>query len=441
MNITQEQIFEKAIVEGVRGEIEDEILSRLPSGLNLEATAEETKALVRKREITRAIDLLRMIFAYSLCDWSLRTVGAWCVIVGIGNLSDVGVLKRLRKSRLWLGKLVSEVLLVQQLAIAEKHPVRLRLMDGSSLSQPGSVGTDWRLHLSWDLASNCMDGIELTDAKTGESFTNVPTNPGDIRVGDRGYCHAQEIGAVFSADGNVIVRVNWQILSLEDAQGNKKPILALPLPEIAGLIREHQLWLNTEKGRFAVRLIIFKLPQEAADKARSSLRRKYCKKGKPVSEKTLRAAGYIFVLTNLSPEEWSPQDILKVYRFRWQIELLIKRLKSILRLDQIRSQSSELTQVYILAKLLAALIIERWVTIIQTSTPEWFIHTKRPISLWRLTILLYESLANTIRGLITISMIIKALPFLQRFLSEHPRLRKQQLVIAKNFLAKFAPLS
>jgi hypothetical protein len=441
MNITQEGNFEKAIVQGARGESDEEILSRLPTSLNLEKTAKETKALVRRREITKAIDLLRMILAYSICDWSLRTVGAWCVTIGIGNLSDVGVLKRLRKSRLWLTKLVSEVLLVQQLAIGERHAVRLRLMDGSSLSQPGSAGTDWRLHLSWDLASNCIDGVELTDAKTGESFTNVATNPGDIRVGDRGYCHAKEIGAVFSADGNVIVRVNWQILSLEDAQGNKKPILGLPLPEMAGLVREHLLWLNTHQGRFEVRLIIFKLPQEAAEKARSSLRRKYSQKGKPLSAKTLLAAGYVFVLTNLPPQEWSAQDILKIYRFRWQIELVIKRLKSILRLDQIRAQSSELVQVYILAKLLAALMIERWVRMIQISFPECFTDPKRPISLWRLVILLYESLANTVRGLITISMILNAFLKLQRFLCEPPRLRKQQLAIAKNFLTKFTPLS
>ena len=314
-------------------------------------------------------------------------------------------------------------------------------MDGSSLSQPGSTGTDWRLHLSWDLASNCIDGVELTDAKTGESFTNVPTNPGDIRVGDRGYCHANEIGIVFSAGGNVIVRVNWQILSLEDAQGNKKPILRLPLPEMAGSVQEHLLWLNTHQGSFEVRLIIFKLPPEAAGKARSALRRRYSKKGKPLSAKTLMAAGYVFVLTNLPPQEWSAQDILKIYRFRWQIELVIKRLKSILHLDQIRAQSSELVQVYILAKLLAALMIERWVRMIQISFPDRFTDPKRPISLWRLMTLLYESLANTIRGLITISMIIKAFPKLQRFLCEPPRLRKQQLAIAKNFLTKFTPLS
>ena len=61
MNITQEEVFEKAIVQGTRGESEDEILSRLPASLDLETTARETKALVRKREIKKAIDLLRII--------------------------------------------------------------------------------------------------------------------------------------------------------------------------------------------------------------------------------------------------------------------------------------------------------------------------------------------------------------------------------------------
>jgi len=441
LNIAQNPILEAVIDRELNSESEQEILSRLPANLNLEATARETKALVRRREITRAIDLLRMVFAYSVCDWSLRTVGAWCLIVGIGNLSDVGVLKRLCRSRLWLGKLVAEVLQVQQVAIAQRPQVRLRLMDGSSLSQPSSTGTDWRIHLSWDLATNCIDGLELMDAKTGESFAHVPTNPGDIRVGDRGYSYAKGIGSVFSADGSVVVRVNWQNLPLEDADGNKKPLIGLLAPEMASSHQEHQLWLKTEPGRFKVRLIIVKLPQEAADKARNSLRRKHRKRGTPISAKARLAAGYVFVLTNLPAEQWTAQDILSIYRFRWQIELAIKRLKSLLHIDQIRSQSSELTQVYILAKLLAALMIDQWFRTIQTSLPEWFCDEKRPISIWRLTILFYESLANIIRGLMTTSMILQALPKLQRFLCEPPRRHKQQLVLAKNFLAKFAPLS
>jgi hypothetical protein len=440
LNIAQNHVFEEVIVQGLSAESEQEILSCLPANLSLEATAKETKALVRRREITRAVDLLRMVFAYSVCDWSLRTVGAWCLIVGIGNLSDVAVLQRLRRSHLWMGKLVAAALRTQQLGIFQQPGVRLRIMDGSSLSQPGSAGTDWRIHVSLDLGTNCIDGVELTDAKTGESFANVPTNQDDIRVGDRGYAYPKGILSVLKADGKVIVRANWHNLSLENDEGNKICLIGLLSPTDSYAYQEHSLWLRADQERFAVRLIIARLPQEAADKARNSLYRKHRKKGTPLSENTLLAAGYVFILANLSVEKWTAQDILKIYRFRWQIELAIKRLKSILHIDQIRSQCPELTQVYILAKLLAALMIDQWIRTIQASFPQWFIE-KRPISIWRLTILFYESIADAVRGLITAPMILRALPKLHRFLCEPPRLRKQQLAFAKNFLTKFTPLS
>jgi hypothetical protein len=56
-------------------------------------------ALQRRRKVKHALDLLRMALLYAGCDWSLRMVGLWCNAVGIGNLSDVAVLPRLRKSR------------------------------------------------------------------------------------------------------------------------------------------------------------------------------------------------------------------------------------------------------------------------------------------------------------------------------------------------------
>ncbi|MDI6770369.1 MAG: hypothetical protein QMD04_11945, partial [Anaerolineales bacterium] len=102
-------------------------------------------------------------------------------------------------------------------------------------------------------------------------------------------------------------------------------------------------------------------------------------------------------------------------------------------------QCPQLTQVYILAKLLAALIIDQLVRKVQACYPEWFSNVQRPISLWRLTILLYESIADSIRGTITLPMILTALPNLQRFLCNSPRQRPQQFVQARNLLAKFTP--
>lgn len=47
-----------------------EALSVIP--IDLEETTQETKALQRRREIKTAADLLRLVLAYSVCDWSLR---------------------------------------------------------------------------------------------------------------------------------------------------------------------------------------------------------------------------------------------------------------------------------------------------------------------------------------------------------------------------------
>ena len=52
-----------------------ELTGVLPS--DLDASAKASGALVRRRGIQSAQDLLRMIFAYAICDWSLRLVGAW----------------------------------------------------------------------------------------------------------------------------------------------------------------------------------------------------------------------------------------------------------------------------------------------------------------------------------------------------------------------------
>ena len=65
---------------------------------DLAATASATGALVRRRGIRRAMDLLRIILAYAVRDWPLRLVGAWCVLIGIADVSDVAILNRLRNS-------------------------------------------------------------------------------------------------------------------------------------------------------------------------------------------------------------------------------------------------------------------------------------------------------------------------------------------------------
>jgi IS4 transposase len=62
------------------------------------------------------------------------------------------------------------------------------------------------------------------------------------------------------------------------------------------------------------------------------------------------------VLTTVPAEELSARDGLELYRFRWQIELAFKRIKSLLNLGEVPTKDPPLTRSYLYAKFLAAFI-------------------------------------------------------------------------------------
>ena len=58
------------------------------------------------------------------------------------------------------------------------------------------------------------------------------------------------------------------------------------------------------------------------------------------------------------PDDFPTADVLEFYRLRWQIELVFKRLKSLLHLDQLPAKDPDLARCWIYAKIIAALLLE-----------------------------------------------------------------------------------
>jgi hypothetical protein len=416
-----------------------EVLSTLVGNLDLDTTAKQSGALVRKREVKGAADLLRMVLAYAVCDWSLRLMGIWCALLQLGHLSDTAIRQRLRHCQRWLGLIIASVLDMRHLQVAKQPGVHVRLIDASHVSRPGSTGTDWVIHLSWDLGSGCVDGVEVTDAHSGETLARHPAHEGEIRVADRGHAYASSLGPVLATGGSLVVRINWSSLPMQQEDGAKVQVserLRAMVPQQP--IHEQDVWLSTAQGRFWLRLIVAALPQEAADRARQRLNKAYRKKGKTPDPRTLLAAGFTLVVTNLPTEQWPAQQVLWLYRLRWQIELLFKRLKSLLCLDHLRAQDPQLAQVYLLGKLLAALLLDRLSHQIRTRCPLWFHSLDRPVSTWRLTALLFDTFRSLVRGPITLTALFQVLPQLGRFLRDAPRKRTQQGALARSLLARFS---
>jgi hypothetical protein len=402
---------------------------------DLEESAVQSKALRRHRAIMSASDLLRICLMYAVSDWSFRLLGAWCTMLNICHVSHVALWHRVGQSHQWLSHLVMQVL-NERVRLSPQAGVRLRIMDGTVISQPGSIGTDWRLHLSIDLGQMRLDSIELTDASGGESLERGTWRPGEIVLADRGFAFARGLGAVLDAGASLIVRPTWQNLPLYEDDGDRfdLPAWLRRAVEPTATPQEIALYLPTPQGTFPVRLVAVALPTEAAARARQRAYQAAKKKGRQPDARTLIAAGFLFVLTNLPQDTWSAHQVLTLYRARWQIEIAIKRLKSICQLDHLRAKEPQLVQSYLLAKLLAALLLEHLFQHIEHQQPFWFVSVIRPLSRWRLSILLWDQLLLLIKGLIHLATIFRALPLLGRYLRNSPRQRTQQDVRVRNFL-------
>jgi hypothetical protein len=341
----------------------ESLLKMLPADFDLETTSRESGALTRRRAVNSAESLLRLALVWGLGGLSLRATAAWAQMQEVARLSDVALLKRLRKATPWLGRLLGATL-AQRLGIAAVAGslYRLRLVDATTVSRPGSRGTDHRIHLGLDLSSLSIDSLEVTGPEGGESLARFTVAPGDLILGDRGYAHRRGLSSVLQAGGDFLVRINWQNLPLEDAQQQR-----LDLAKLLGQIQGEEV-VDLEVRTMAdasrkiaalpVRLIVARKPEAAAEKDRQKIRREASRKGRKVDARTLLAAGFILLVTSVSRQQMSAQEALELYRFRWQIEMTFKRLKGLLALGHVPAKDPQLAQSYLFAKLLAALLLE-----------------------------------------------------------------------------------
>lgn len=344
------------------------LLTLLPS--SLEATAKATGAFTRKRGVPSAEALLRLAFAYAYCGLSLRGVVTWARAAQVAHLSEVALLKRLRHAAPWFGHLLAQMLARRAALRPESLPgdLCLSLVDATSISRPGSQGTDFRLHLKLDLGRLVIEQVTLTGVDGGESLKQYDVAPGDLLVGDRGHAHRQGIAAVRAAGGHVIVRLTWHNMPLQDRDGRGFDLLAALRglgPTQIGEWEVQSAPANDGTPAVPGRLVAIRKSPQAAEATRRKLLSAARKKGKTPDARSLEAAGYLFLFTTVSPKRLAAEQVLEVYRFRWQIELAFKRMKSLLQLDELAAKEERFCQTFLCVKLLGAMLVEelshRWV--------------------------------------------------------------------------------
>jgi hypothetical protein len=413
----------------------DKTMSCLAQHIDLESSARYSGALCRKRVVQSAQNLLRLVLVYALTDYSLRMVGLWGTVIELGSLSKSGVRKRLCQCQKWVGMLIVAVLQADKLSLPKLAGMRLRLFDATSVSHPGSHKADWRLHLGFDLIAGRMTDVQLTDGKQGESLTRWQFAPNEICLADRYSGVPRSLGVLLGAAAFFVIRIGWQNLPLQDREGHPFSLpqwLAVQSGDPSATPAQVAVWVKTPQGRFPVRVIARAIPPVKAEKIRQKLQAKANNKKTRLDERTLLAAGFVMVVSNLPELAWSASEILALYRFRWQIELVFKRLKSILAFDHLRATDPQLAQVYLLSKLLIALLMTEAQWRLALAAPETFQDPDHPVSQWRFMQLALTAFRQSVCGSLSWDKILQHLPKLDRYLCDEPRRRQRQLVALYN---------
>ena len=356
----------------------DVLLSFLPQ--DWRELAQDTGALKGLRKDKTVDNLLRTLLLHLGCGHSLRETVVRARQAHLADLSDVALLKRLKKSKGWLHALCVRLFEEQGLAVIPRGAFQVRAVDATTVKEPGPSGSLWRLHYSVGLPSLTCDFFKLTGTEgpgTGESLAQFPIRAGDHVLADRGYSTARGIRHVVDAGGRLIVRVNTGSLPLCTATGRPFDLLAaVGSVTRAGAVRS---WATTvaapsddggPAGEIAGRVCVLRKSAEAIRLAHQKIRRDAARKGNQVQAATLRFAEYVIVFTTFPEPPFSAADVLEWYRLRWQVELVFKRFKSLAQLGHVPKYDDDSAKAWLYGKLFVALLVEK------------LIHHARAISPW-----------------------------------------------------------
>ena len=385
------------------------------------AMAREFKAFSRARKVKTPAQLLRLVLLYCGLDQSLRAVAGHFSLLE-ERITDSAVAARLEACQPWVRAVLARMVPAPSTLPAQR---RFLVSDGSGIQAPGARGTQYRLHLCMDLVTLTFVSIRVTDKHTGESLRHFPLGPGDVAVADRGYGHPATLVQTVQQGADLRVRLNAHNVPVTHPDGRpldwgralgrqvSTSVCTLPVQLAVAGAAPIPLWVHA-----------YRLPEAQANKARRVCRQQSRKKGHQPTQQSLLLAGWVLVVTSLPPTLLPGPTALALYRVRWQIEIAIKRWKSVLDVDLLRARyESPLADVWVHGKLLYVLLLDRRLR--RTMGEQWsWLDRVRTATWWRPWQLLRDEVAPRITGLL--SCLHPQWGLCLQVLAERPRRRQLQ---------------
>jgi hypothetical protein len=344
--------------------------------------ARSSDALKGLRQDKSAEEYLRVLLLHFGCGFSMRETVLRAKEARLAQLSDVALLKRLRKSKEWLYQLCCTLFAERGIHSQQAGDQVLRLVDSTVVKEPGKTGSLWRIHYSFQWPSMVCDYFKITPIEglgNGESLQHYPIEPRQYLLADRGYCQASGIHFVAQKDAYLTVRLNPNGIRMQSSSGRAFDLLKHLAPiNKPGQINCWNVLIPLAKHKaLPARLCVVRKSQAAIALAQRKLQRKASKNGSQLQPETLIFAQYVMVLSTFPEAEFPAHAVLEYYRFRWQIELVFKRFKQIAQLGHLPKYDDDSAKAWLYGKLFVALLTEKLIAHASALSP-WGYELQNP---------------------------------------------------------------
>lgn len=220
-------------------------------------------------------------------------------------------------------------------------------------AKPSDAGL--KLFIRWNVAGGQLDRLDVHRAHYSDRTARAdapPLSPGSLRLADGGFYD----GAVLAADTTAgiwwVTRVPAHV-SIRIGTGPRRPLSAV-------LTRLEQRDLDVvvgDKHPVRGRLLAWRVPPAVRRTRRARLQKRCSKLSRVPSAAQVRMCGWTVLLTNLPRESFRPAEVLVLAKVRWQVELLIKRFKSLGGVNRCRGHLVGRVLCELYAKLLGCVVV------------------------------------------------------------------------------------
>jgi hypothetical protein len=335
-------------------------LAWLPA--DTDSLAFETGALVRRRQIRTGAQLLRLSLAFAVHDLTLRGTAAWAATHNLAHLSDVAVYKRLAAAAPFLAAVLARLLSsrITPPAFLPDPAPPTTLPDVAFVELPGGAARAWRLQLGYDATAGAVSAVDLREGPIPAEGEVDGVVKGTLLVGGRAHASVAAIAAAAGVGAHVLVPVGRSTVPVWEADTRLDPLrVARTMPRgVARVTEAGGVVVGADGTRVPVRLLVVRKSLAARRRRVDSIWDNAERTGKLPRASALAAAGFTFLLTTLPAAEADGVVLADLYRVRWQLEAVGRRLVRRLPDDVPRAKEEGLARTYVLGKLVAAALAD-----------------------------------------------------------------------------------